>query len=135
MKIRLAAFYFTGFFLVFGVAMLLTSAFTLINPGTALDAIWQMNPKGHEQMLPYGMAIGIAFTLLAIVFAIAIAGWFKRRKWGWAIVVGIFVANGIGDATRIASGDLSGGLLGICVASVIVFYLTRPLFRQLFAKT
>ena len=40
-------FVWIGAFFVFGATMAAYAAFTLFKPGTALDALWGLNQKGH----------------------------------------------------------------------------------------
>lgn len=133
MKTRPVGLFLIAVFLILGVCMLCLSAFTLLFPGTGLDVIWEINPDGHKQMMVYSKPVGIGMLALAIFFIVAITGWNRRKMWGWWCVTGIFIANGIGDIARMFTGDIAGGILGIVVAGLIVFYLTRPGIKQLFS--
>lgn len=132
MKTKPVGFYLVGIFLALAALTLLLSAITMLWPGTALDAIWQINPDSYKEMIPYRVAIGVAFIALSQVFVVTARGWFKLRKWGWVCTVGIFAANAAGDFGRLFSGDFTGGLLGIAIAGLIIFYLTRPGIKGLF---
>jgi hypothetical protein len=132
MKNKPIAFYLVGIFISLGAVVLLLAAITLLWPGSVLDRIWEVNPDGYAEMLPYRVAVGIMFLVLSQVFAITVRGWFKQRKWGWICVIGIFAANAAGDFGRLAGGDFKGGLLGLAIAGLIIFYLTRPPIKELF---
>ena len=101
-------------------------------PGTPLDAIWVVNKKSHVELTAYALWIGILFLILSQVFVLTARGWFKQRKWGWLCAIGIFAANIAGDFLRLVSGDFAGGLMGIAIAGLIIFYLTRPRIKGLF---
>ncbi|UPT65270.1 MAG: hypothetical protein M0D57_11920 [Sphingobacteriales bacterium JAD_PAG50586_3] len=108
------------------------AAITLLWPGSVLDRMWETTPDSYGEMAPYRVTIGILFLVLSQVFVITTRGWFKQRKWGWLCVIGIFAANATGDLMRLFSGDFTGGLLGLCIAGFIIFYLTRPRIKGLF---
>ncbi len=65
---------------------------TLIWPGTALEHTWILNSPAHEQLAPFGKAVGIPFLVLSAALAAAGTGWFRRRLWGWRLAVLIVAA-------------------------------------------
>jgi hypothetical protein len=132
MQAKPIGFYLVGIFISLGAVVLLLAAITLLWPGSILDTIWEVNPEGYSEMMPYRVVVGIMFLVLSQVFVISVRGWFKQRKWGWVCVIGIFAANAAGDFGRLLSGDFKGGLLGLCIAGLIIFYLTKPSIKTLF---
>jgi NADH:ubiquinone oxidoreductase subunit 2 (subunit N) len=132
MQTKPIGFYLTGIFLSLAALLLLVAGITLVWPGTPMDAIWLVNEKSHVELTAYALSIGILFLILSQVFVLTARGWFKQRKWGWLSTIGIFAANIAGDMVRLVSGDFAGGLMGIAIAGLIIFYLTRPRIKGLF---
>ena len=66
---------------------------TLAFPGTAMDRIWILNSRAYQQLAPLGKEVGILFLLLAVTLAVAAAGWFLRRIWGWRLAVAIIATQ------------------------------------------
>jgi hypothetical protein len=64
--------------------------------------------------------------------ASASIGCFRRRIWGWWLAVVIFLINGLSDAGQILIGHFLEGGVGVAVAGVILFYLSRPHVRRAF---
>lgn len=123
-----------GMFLIFGAAMASLAGTTLVWPGSALDRIWNLNPRAHEELVPYGRVLGVPFLLLAATLAVASLGWFKRRLWGWRLTVAIIVTQVLGDLINIFRGDLLRGGTGFLIAGAFLFYLLRPQLRSAFTR-
>jgi hypothetical protein len=122
-----------GIFFFFGSVMATYAAVTLLEPGTFLDRAWQLNPTGHAELSSLGRAIGIPFLLLAAALLAAGIGWFRRRRWGWILGTTIIAVNLTGDAIHLLTGDLKS-LVGIPIAGLLLFYMTRNRVRNYFVQ-
>lgn len=124
-----------GGFFFFGAAMATYAALTLLWPGTTLDRLWKLNPNAHLQLAAIGRAAGIPFIALALALLFAGIGWFKRCYWGWLLGVVIIATNLTGDFVNILLGEWLKGLLGVSIAGLLLFYLTRPRVRLYFLRS
>ena len=120
--------------LFFAIAAILTAAagVSLLAPNGALDVMWRIKPRDHETLLGMGPLVGFGFCGLSVAMAAASIGCFAQHRWGWGLALTIFVVNGLADAARIPLGAPSEGVLGVTVAAIIVWWLTRPRVRDLF---
>jgi hypothetical protein len=75
---------------------------TLLWRGTVLERMWTLNPTVYKQLVPFGAAAGILFLLLGVALAVAGAGWFKRRLWGWRLAVAIIATQVLADLVNVA---------------------------------
>jgi hypothetical protein len=124
-----------GIFLLFGAVIASLAGTTLVWQGTPLDRIWILNSRAHNDLAPFGRSIGILFFLLAATLAIASAGWFKRRRWGWRLAVAIIATQVFGDLVNIVRGDLVRGVIGFLIAGILLLYLFfSPRIRSAFAR-
>jgi len=123
-----------GIFLIFGAAMACLAGTTLVWPGSALNRLWNLNPRAHEELAPFGRVVGIPFLLLGATLAVASLGWFKRRRWGWRLAVAIVATQVLGDLVNIYRGDLLRGGIGFLIAGALLFYLLQPQLRSAFAR-
>jgi len=121
-----------GIFLLWGAAMATLAGITLTLPGTILDRVWVLNPRGHEGLLALGRWAGMLFFPLGIALALAGFGWLKRRRWGWILAVAIIGINASADAVRLFSGALLEGLVGVVLAGALLIYLLSPSMRAYF---
>jgi len=110
------------------------AAITLLKPGTFLDQAWKLNMSAHEQMLPLGRVVGIPFIVLAVVLFLAGVGWFGRRYWGWVLGVSVIGINLAADVTHFFLGDRLKSGVGVVIASLLLFYMTREKVRGYFLE-
>jgi hypothetical protein len=121
-----------GIFLVFGAVMATLAGTSLRWPRTYLDDMWILNPRAHRDLAPYGPVAGYLFLLLGAILAIAAAGWFKRKVWGWWLAVAVIATQVLGDLGNAFSGRVVDGAIGVTIAGLLLFYLTRPQVRAAF---
>ena len=107
------------------------AAVTLLKPGTFLDRAWELNPAGHAGLLLMGKAVGVPFLVLATALFLAGIGWFKRKHWGWFLGTGIIASNLLADVIHLLLGDWKS-LVGVLIAGLLLFYMTRPSVRSYF---
>jgi hypothetical protein len=118
-----------GVFLFFGAVMASLAATTLIWPGTLLDHMWVLNAPAYRQLTPFGKTVGVPFLALSAALAVAGAGWFGRRLWGWRLAVVIIATQVLGDLVSIFMGHLARGAVGVTIASALLLFLLRPNVR------
>jgi hypothetical protein len=123
-----------GVFLFFGAVMALFAGTTLIWRGTVLERMWVLNAAAYRQMAPYGKVIGVPFLALSAALAVAGAGWFRRRVWGWRLAVGIIATQMVGDLVNVFAGEWVKAGTGVILAGGLLFYLTRPRVRAAFGS-
>lgn len=128
----MVAFRALGILCFFAATCALYAALTLSWPGTALDALWAVNPTGHAGLLPLGRLAGLGFLLLAMAALLCGWGWLGRRRFAWYGVVAGLAINLLGDAGQIALGRWREGLVGVVAAGLVLAYLTRRSTRERF---
>lgn len=123
-----------GAFFVFATAMALLAGVTLLTPGSPLDAVWNIKPRAHAQLLAMGPWVGWGFLLLACVSGLASYGSFCRRRWGWGLALALLGINGASDAIGAAGGAWVQGLVGVVLATAIAAWLIQPKIRAQFER-
>ena len=127
-----AGFAWIGAFFLFGATMAGYAAFTLLKPGTVLDALWALNKRGHVALLAVGRTAGLLFIVLSAALMLTVVGWFRRRKWGWALGVAVVAMNMVGDLVNLIHGEGLKGAAGLVIAGALLIYMTRPGMRSYF---
>lgn len=109
------------------------AAFTLLVPGTFLDALWALNQQGHLGLVALGRWGALPFVVLSPMLGLAAVGWFRRRRWGWGLGVTIISINMAGDLSQVAFGERWKGAVGVAIAGMLLVYMTRRSVRNYFA--
>lgn len=123
-----------GIFLFFGAMMASLAGTSLIWRGTILDRMWAINTTAHSRLAPFGKTAGISFLLLGATLAVAGAGWFRRRRWGWRLAAAIIATQVLGDLVNAFTGEVVKGAVGCIIAGALLIYLVRPQVRASFAR-
>ncbi|MGE5735698.1 MAG: hypothetical protein ACM34E_11460 [Acidobacteriota bacterium] len=61
-------------------------------------------------------------------------GWIRRRYWGWVLGVSVIGINLAGDITHFFLGDRLKSGVGVVIASLLLFYMTREKVRGYFLE-
>lgn len=112
-------------FFVFGALMSGLAAMMLLAPGTALDGLWQLNPRAHESLAGAG---GIAIYGMMAVCAsclITAVGLWKRLRLGYRAAIYMLAVNFVGDATNFFLAHDWRTLIGLPVGGLMIAYLVR----------
>ena len=123
-----------GVFFVFGATMAAYAAATLLKPGTVLDRLRVLNKTGHTQLVSLGKGVALGFVVLSALLCAAAVGWFRRRYWGWALGTTIIAINAAGDLVNGLRGEYLGGAVGVAIAGLLLFYMTRSGVRKYFRR-
>jgi hypothetical protein len=121
-----------GIFFLFGATMAAFAAVTLLKPRTALDRLWVLNKTGHAQLASLGKAAGFGSMVLSALMCATTVGWFRRRHWGWLLGTTIIAINAAGDLINGARGERLKGAVGVAIAGLLFFYMTRSGVRDYF---
>ena len=122
-----------GVFCYFAMTMALYAGFTLLNPGTALDRLWSLNPTAHQDLLMFRKPAGVMFLLIAGMAAITGLGWFRRRIWGWRLAVFGICTQLLGDFVNLIRGDFLRGGAGLLIAAGLLTYLLSRKTKSTFS--
>ena len=110
------------------------AAMSLAFPGSPLEPMWQLNPRGHYVL---ARMHGWAALLLAVVScACGITGiglWLARR-WGYALAVVGLSIHLLGDILNVVLGIEPRAIIGIPIVCGVLVYLSRRHVRSAFTK-
>jgi len=67
-----------------------------------------------------------------VLLGLAAVGWFRRKYWGWVLGVAIIAINATGDLLNLMAGERLKGAVGVAIAGLLLFYMTRSGVRKYF---
>ena len=115
-----------------GAVLAGVAAISLAFPGSPLDPMWKLNPRGHQGLVAMH---GWAVLLLAVVSCacgITGIGLWRRRRWGHALAIAGLSIHLVGDVLNVALGTEPRAIIGIPVVAALLVYLSRPQVRSAF---
>jgi hypothetical protein len=116
--------FFVAFFL-FGTAMCLLTIVLLAFPGTALDALWRVNPEAQRAFASHQAWACALMTVVGAACASAAAGLARRAEWGRRLAMAIIAINLIGDLAGAALRQDARPLIGLPIAGAMLWLLGR----------
>ena len=112
-------------FFVFGVLASALTTLILLFPGTPMDVLWRPNPRAREGLVPLGSVAAVLMGAVCLACFVAALGLWHLRRWGYWTAMVILGINLLGDATNaLVTGDWRT-LIGVPIASAMIFYLSR----------
>jgi hypothetical protein len=118
-----------GVFFALSAATTAWAGASLLWPAAPFQDLWSLKPGARAALSAFTPWSGIAFLSLSLVMALASYGATRRRRWGWRLALAIFIANALGDASRALVGGWAEAIIGVTVASAIVWWLLQPRVR------
>lgn len=118
------------------VGMVLISALLLFNVvGAVMGLLGTL--FGAGPVVGVGMGSVLYFLVMAVVLGIILYGFWTFQHWGWIAtltVTAIATALGLYQLFAFAeAGLLVGNLVGVIIGVLVIWYLTRPGVRAMFA--
>jgi len=110
-------------FFAFGACMCALTIGLLLFPGSALDALWRLNPEAHSMFQSIGWLPILLMASVGIVCALAAIGLARNAKWGRWLGILILILNLVGDLTNAFVRHDLRTLVGLPIAGAMIFYL------------
>jgi glucan phosphoethanolaminetransferase (alkaline phosphatase superfamily) len=128
---RLARTAFLGF-LIIAAAIAAMASFTVLVTGTVLDNIWATKEHTYHQLLHHKIPVGAGFAALALILAVAAAGWARNKRWGWLLSVLIIAVNLLSDIITLVASRQPADLLAVAIGAAILTWLLTATTRSPF---
>jgi hypothetical protein len=122
--------YWFAVFFVFGGMMCLLTIVLLVFPGTKLDSLWNLNPDARVAFQSLGICSVLLMLAVGTGCALTAIGLWYGKLWRVVLAIAILFINIIGDLVNVVIRDDYRPLIGVPIAGVMIFYLTR--FRTRF---
>lgn len=116
-----------------GAVLAGVAAVSLACPGSPLEPIWRLNPRGQQGLARmHGWAVPL-LAGVSVACGVTGIGLWRRRRWGYAIAVAGLSLHLVGDVFSVVSGTEPRAIVGIPIVAALLVYLSRPRVRSAFA--
>lgn len=122
-----------GVFLVLGCLIALTSAVSLLFPGSFLEPMWRLNPRARTAFSTMGFWAPVLLIVVSTACGATAWGLWRGRRWGHRLAVGGFAVHLLADTANVVLGTEPRAIVGIPIVALLLFYLFRPRIRRYFA--
>ena len=118
----------------FGVLASGLALVTLAAPGGAFDAIWRINPRGHDSFLRMGAWAYPLLGTVCLACAATAFGMMTRKKWGYRAAIVMLIVNLAGNLLNVLTGNEPRAAIGVPIVALILWYLSTPGARTHFFR-
>lgn len=116
-------------FFGFGTCMSSLAALLLLFPGSPLDVLWRINPRGHKGFAAMGSwAVLLMVAVSAACISAAIGLWRCQPRGIWTAIV-VLGINLLGDTLNAVLQKDWRTLIGLPIGGAMIFYLALYLRR------
>ncbi len=113
-------------FFVFGACACAVTVAALLFPGSALDAVWRVNPEAQAGFQKMGVPLSLLLMLVVgLACGAAAVGLARQKVWGRRLAIGILAVNMVGDTVNAVARHDPRTLIGLPIAGAMIWYLTR----------
>jgi hypothetical protein len=96
--------------------------------------MWRINPRARVAFAQMGSAAPVLLAVVCGACALAAAGLWRGRPWGYWLAVALLGANLLGAVVNLALGIEPRALLGVPIVAVILGALASGRARAFFAQ-
>ncbi len=122
-------------FFAFGTVASALAAFALLFPGSFLEPVWQLNPRGHEGFLRLGPLVWLILLPVSLACLVSAFGLYSGRRWGWRLAVALLLINLAGDLLNFGLGIEPRAIVGVPIVGLLLWYLRSSRVQLFFART
>lgn len=110
----------------------LTASISLFAPGSFLEPMWRLNPRGQEGLRQLGIAGPVLLAVVSAACALASLGLKRRDRRGYFLAIAILSVNLLGDVINVVSGMEPRAIVGVPIAAAVILYLVSRRVRNYF---
>jgi len=121
-KIRPSGVTLVAFFFGFGALASGVAALLLLLPGTPLDVLWRINPRGHEAFMLMGRWSVLLMVSICVLCGATALGLWRSRRWAYWTAISLLIINFLGDTINAFLHDRRA-LIGLPIAALMIAYL------------
>ena len=119
-------------FFAFGTLASRISVVSLLTPGGALEPMWRLNPRAREAFSGMGICGPLLLAPVCLACAGSAYGFFRAKRWGYRLGIGLLVVNLTGDLVNAALAIKPRAVIGVPIVALLLWYLSSSKVRAFF---
>jgi hypothetical protein len=119
-------------FFLAGTLISFLAGVSLLVPSAFFEAIWRVNPRGHDGLVHLGRWAVVLLFAASISCAAAAIGLWRRARWGHRIAVTLIAINLFSDFANAVMGTEPRAIVGVPIAFALLLYLLSKRVRDFF---
>ncbi len=119
-------------FFITGAVLAGIAALSLAFPGSPLEPMWRLNPRGHQGLVRLSGWGVLGMATASVGCAIAGIGLWRHRHWGFVIAIVILVVQLAGDVLNVWSGAEPRAIIGVPIVATLLVYLSKASVKSIF---
>ena len=121
------------FFLV-GALISFLAGLSLLVPSALFEAMWRVNPHGHESLLLIGLWGVVLLFAASASCAAAAVGLSRRTRWGHILAITLITVNLLSNLINTVLRIEPRVIVGVPIALMILVYLRSRRVQNYFAQ-
>lgn len=119
-------------FFMAGALISFIAGLSLLIPGSFLEPLWRINPRGHEGLVRIGSGAVVLLFVASLSCGAAAGGLWRGKRWGHRVAAILLAINLLSDIANGLLGTELRALVGIPIALALIFYLMSKGVRKYF---
>lgn len=119
-------------FFAVGALISFTASMALLFPASFLEPMWRLNPRARTGLNSMGSGAIVLLLAVCVCCFTAAVGLWRGARWGHRVAATLIAINLIGDVTNTLLGTEPRAIVGVPIASLILWYLLSKRVRLFF---
>jgi hypothetical protein len=119
-------------FFALGSMIALTASLALLFPGGMLEPMWRLNPRARLAFGSIGGWGPVLLAVLSLACSATAVGLWKGWRWGYRLALGLLIVQLAGNLTNVLLGTEPRAAVGIPLAALLIWFLSRNRVRAFF---
>ena len=121
-------------FCLAGAVISFIAGVSLLFPGSVLEPMWRVNPRGHAALAGIGVWASVLLFVVCAACALAGVGLWRGARWGYWLAIAFLTVNMFSDLANALLGTEPETIVGVPIVIAILAFLMSRRVRRYFSS-